>query len=73
MVRTQNLNMFSYSSMLSADWEIDSINEAKAAAKHVHTTYPSETVIDDKAISSFVPSLRCNFSLLLPCLSFVER
>jgi hypothetical protein len=43
VVRTNNLSMFSYTSMLSADWEIVSVPMAKSAAKQVSVTPPKFT------------------------------
>lgn len=43
VVRTNNLSMFSYTSMLSADWEIVSVPMAKSAAKQVSVAPPKFT------------------------------
>jgi hypothetical protein len=47
VVRTNNLSMFSYTSMLSADWEIVSVPMAKSAAKQVSVTPPKFTSPSD--------------------------
>ncbi|CAK9233781.1 unnamed protein product [Sphagnum troendelagicum] len=57
VVRTNNLSMFSYTSMLSADWEIVSVPMAKSAAKQIFENMadPDQNELMLKNFMKFLP------------------